>query len=228
MKKFYILLLSFLWVFGFSQNPDLLNTEWKITKFVGELSPTEQLPPSMPYQQVTKFETSPNRLNLSFFNMLSADVSFNGQNSFTVSNKTCTLADYLGDNGQVNQFFGLLCSFFAINGNYFYTIENNGNEKTLIISNAIFQSIYFKSAILSVKNNALKKSNVFPNPVSDFLKIENLKPNSNMEIVDSSGKLVKSISGNSSDKTEINVRNLTPGIYYLKINGESVQKIIKK
>ena len=69
MKKFYILLLSFLWVFGFSQNPDLLNTEWKITKFVGELSPTEQLPPSMPYQQVTKFETSPNRLYLSFFNM---------------------------------------------------------------------------------------------------------------------------------------------------------------
>ena len=96
------------------------------------------------------------------------------------------------------------------------------------VNSQIFQSIYFKSAILSVKNNALKKSNVFPNPVSDFLKIENLKPNSNMEIVDSSGKLVKSISGNSSDKTEINVRNLTPGIYYLKINGESVQKIIKK
>lgn len=224
MKKLYILLFAA--NLCYAQNSDLLNTNWQVTKVVGEMFP-DQFPPPMPYQQVTKFSNDSPQLNLSFFNMVSANVTYNGQDSFTVNSKGCTLADYWGDNGQVNAFFGLLCNFFQTDSNYYYTITNNGSEKTLTIGNTIFQEIHFKSAILSVKDNELIKPSVYPNPATDYIVVENLKTNSNIELIDSSGKLVKTISNKSSNQ-EIDVKNLIPGIYYLKADGKLIQKIIKK
>lgn len=226
MKKLYILIFAAN-LFS-AQNSDLLNNKWQITKVVGELLPTDQVPPAMPYQQITEFSSNPPKLNLSFFNTVGAEVSYSGDNMFTVNSKACTLADYWGDNGQVNNFFGLLCDFFKKDANYFYNISNNGNEKILTVSNATFQEIHFKSAILGTKENEINTISVYPNPSSDIVKIEKLKPNSSIELIDSSGKSVRSIPNNKSDKTEINIKNLPLGIYYLKVNGQPVQKIIKK
>ncbi|PZU90993.1 MAG: hypothetical protein DI529_01930 [Chryseobacterium sp.] len=224
MKKLYFLLFAS--NLFFAQSSDLINTDWQVTKVIGELSP-DQVPPAMPYQQVTRFNSNMPQLNLSFFNTVSANLSYTGENMFTVNNKACTLADYMGDNGEVNQFFGRLCSFFLDNGNYYYTIQNNGTEKTLVISNAIFQEIHFKSANLSVKDNDLKKHTVYPNPATDYIIVNNLKVGSNLELIDSSGKLLKTISTKST-KEEINVRGLSSGVYYLKSDGEFIQKFIKK
>ena len=69
---------------------------------------------------------------------------------------------------------------------------------------------------------------LYPNPVSDILTIENLTPHSDLELIDSSGKVVKQIKNIQTPKTQINIKNLAPGIYYLKINNQSSQKIIKK
>ena len=227
MKKLYILIFSFLFILGFSQNSELLNTNWQITKVVGEMFPN-QFPPTMPFQQITDFSSNPSRLNLSFFNTVSADLNYTGENQFTVNNKVCTLADYMDDNGQVNQFFGLLCSFFQPDSNYYYSITNNGSEKTLTIGNTIFQSIHFKSVNLGTKEIELSKVIIAPNPATDIVIIENLKPNASIELIDFSGKLVKSISNNKTNKTKINIKNLTSGIYYLKVDGQSVHRIIKK
>jgi len=99
MKQF----LFFLFIANFfsAQNSDLLHTNWKITKMVSEVQP-DQFPPSMPYQQVTNFSATDPQLNLSYFNTVSANLSFSGQDVFTVNTKACTLADYWGDNGEVN------------------------------------------------------------------------------------------------------------------------------
>jgi|SRR6218665_26241 len=226
MKKLYILIFAAN-LFS-AQSSELLDNKWQITKVVGELLPNDQIPPPMPYQQITDFSSNPSRLSLSFFNTVGADITYTGDNMFIVNSKACTLADYWGDNGQVNNFFGLLCDFFKKDTNYFYHISNNGNEKTLTIGNAIFQEIHFKSAILSTKENELNRISVYPNPSSDVVKIENIKPNSSLELTDSSGKLVKTIFNIKSDKTEINIKNLSSGIYYLKVDGRPIQKIIKK
>ncbi len=226
MKKLYILIFAAN-LFS-AQNSDLLNNKWQISKVVGELLPNDQVPPPMPYQQITEFSSNPPKLNLSFFNTVGAEVSYSGDNMFTVNSKACTLADYWGDNGQVNNFFGLLCDFFKKDANYYYNISNNGNEKILTVSNATFQEIHFKSAILGTRENGINTISVYPNPSSDIVKIEKLKPNSSIELIDSSGKSVKSISNTKSDKTEINIKNLPLGIYYLNVNGQPVQKIIKK
>lgn len=224
MKKLYILIFAAN-LFS-AQSSELLNTNWQVTKFIGEFFPTDQTPPPMPYQQITTFNSNPSKLNLSFFNTVSGDLNFTSSNQFTLSNKVCTMADYTGDNGEVNQFFNNLCSFFS-NENYYYFIENNGSEKTLKIGNAIFQEIQFKSATLGTKDNELNRISVYPNPATDIIIIENLKTNFSLELIDNSGKLVKSIS-NQTSKTEINIKNLASGIYYLKVDGQSVQKIIKK
>lgn len=226
MKKLYLLLFATNLLSA--QSSELVNNKWQITKVVGELLPSDQIPPSMPYQQITEFNSNPATVSISFFNNVGMNVTYSGDNMFTVNSKACTLADYWGDNGQVNNFFGLLCDFFKTDTSYFYHISNTGSEKTLKISNPIFQEILFKSAILGTKENGMNKISIYPNPTSDVLKIDNLKPKSSLELTDSSGKLVRIISNIKSDKIEINIKNLASGIYYLKVDGQSVQKIIKK
>ncbi|UQB70346.1 T9SS type A sorting domain-containing protein [Epilithonimonas zeae] len=224
MKNLYILLFAA--NLCLAQSSDLINTNWQVTKVVGELYP-DQLPPPMPYQQVTQFSSNPSKLNLSFFNSVISNVIYSNNDTFAISDKVCTLASFLDDNGEVNQFFGKLCGFFDNGNNYHYTIQNNGSEKTLVISNSIFQEIHFKSAQLSVKDNESIKPSVFPNPATEYIVVENLKTNSNIELIDSSGKLVKMIS-NKSSREEIDIKNLIPGIYYLKADGKMIQKVIKK
>ena len=211
----------------FAQNSDLINTNWQVTKVVGELFP-DQLPPAMPYQQITDFSTNPSRLNLSFFNTVSADVTYNGQNAFTVTSKVCTLGDYMDDNGQVNQFFGQLCNFFMKDSNYYYTIESNGNEKTLKIGNAIFQEIHFKSANLGTKDNELSKVVLGTNPVKNTLNITNSAIISSVKIFDSSGKLVYDKQDEKSKILTIDMRSFKTGSYIIQLNGRETYKIIKE
>ncbi|WDF46507.1 T9SS type A sorting domain-containing protein [Chryseobacterium sp. KACC 21268] len=212
----------------FAQNLELINTNWQVTKVVGELSPTDQLPPPMPYQQITDFGTNPSRISLSFFNTVSADVTYSGQNAFTVNSKACTLADYWGDNGQVNQFFGSLCNFFIKDSNYYYTIENNGTEKTLKIGNAIFQEVHFKSITLGTKDNELSKVVLGPNPVKDILNVSNSDVITSVKIYDSSGKVIYDKLVEKSKTVNIDVKSFKTGIYFIQLNGEEIYKVIKQ
>lgn len=92
MKK--ILLFIFFTNLCFAQNSELLNTNWQVTKIMGELLP-DKTPPPMP-QQSSIFSSEPSKLNLLFFNTVSADLTYSGQNQFTVNDKTCTIADFWG------------------------------------------------------------------------------------------------------------------------------------
>lgn len=211
----------------FAQNAELLNTDWQVTKIEGETFP-DQLPPAMPYQQITEFSSNPSRLSLSFFNNVSADVTHTGQNVFTINSKTCTLADYLGDNGQVNQFFGLLCNFFIKDTNYYYTIENNGREKKLTIGNTIFQSIHFKSVTLGTKDSELSKAILGPNPVKNILNVSNFADIISVKIFDPSGKVIYDKKTEKSKTLNIDMRNFKSGTYFIQLNSKETYKIIKE
>lgn len=226
MKK--TLLFVFATHLLFAQNSELLNTNWQVTKVVGELFPTDQLPPQMPYQQVTTFSSNPSRLSLSFFNNVSSDLTYSGQNIFTVNSKVCTLADYWGDNGQVNQFFGLLCDFFKKDNNYYYTIYNNGNEKTLKISNAIFQEVHFKSVHLSTKDNELVKAVLSPNPVKNTLIITYPTDITTAKIFDSAGKVIYNKKDENKKTLTIDMRNFKSAVYYIQLNDKETYKVVKE
>lgn len=62
------------------------------------------------------------------------------------------------------------------------------------------------------KNIALVK--VYPNPVSDFLKINSTKDFKDYEIIDTSGKI---ISKNPISSNEISISHLTSGNYFIKL-----------
>ncbi|MGC4129087.1 MAG: T9SS type A sorting domain-containing protein [Bergeyella sp.] len=230
MKK--LLLFPFLLIasLSFSQHPELLNTNWQITKFENEILP-EQLPPPMPYQQVTQFSETPQYFNLSFFNTVAAGVTFQEEGSFhkfTVNNKGCTLADYAGDNGEVNQFFGFLCNFFQDGWSYYYYITNNGSEKTLIIDSPIFERIYFKSVNLSTTDQELSQYYVAPNPVKNTLTVKNPSAIHAVQIFDLSGKLMYEAKNENTKSLNIDMSNFKTGNYLIKLNNDKTYKIIKE
>lgn len=85
---------------------------------------------------------------------------------------------------------------------------------------------------LSVNDVITSKFNVFPNPVNDIVTITN---NENIEIeemllYDVNGKIIKTINNKYSNKAQINIKNLSAGIYFLHIKtseGIGIKKIIK-
>lgn len=76
------------------------------------------------------------------------------------------------------------------------------------------------------------KFTVSPNPVTDVLKISNAKGINftNVEITDINGRTVKSFNANNLTASQVNVAELTAGIYFLNITsdaGKAVKKFIK-
>jgi len=103
---------------------------------------------------------------------------------------------------------------------------NNGDEQTETTSEAIIKST------LALDEENMLAFDIYPNPSQDFLTIllPNETANGAIEIFDYSGKSVKSKQINSVNNT-LDMRNLSQGIYFIKLNSEGkigVQKVIKK
>ena len=71
---------------------------------------------------------------------------------------------------------------------------------------------------------------VWPNPTVEILNLEVPKASgiSRFDLYDISGKLVKSVPGNSWNLQQIDVRSLESGVYIIRANGSSSSSIIKK
>lgn len=80
-------------------------------------------------------------------------------------------------------------------------------------------AVLFANSITESPDNNIK---IYPNPVKDNLYIENVE-NSNIYIYNTLGKLVKKVQ-DISETTEINVSDLSNGIYVVKIQkGTAIQ-----
>ncbi|MPL55946.1 hypothetical protein SDC9_01428 [bioreactor metagenome] len=87
-----------------------------------------------------------------------------------------------------------------------------------------------KSFVLtgSLKSIDVNKTNdfiVYPNPVHSFVKISGLQQKSNVQILDTNGKLI--LQRKIDNNEDLNVEFLPPGIYFIKVKDE-VTKFIKK
>lgn len=100
-------------------------------------------------------------------------------------------------------------------------IDNGGASGT-----AGFQEIeLFGTPVLSVNNpKSVKQISIYPNPTTDYISISNLENSYNYLIVSQLGQEVL----NGTYNNKIDVRNLTNGIYFLKIEGRNTLKFIKK
>lgn len=83
---------------------------------------------------------------------------------------------------------------------------------------------------LSVKDVRKTKSIIYPNPASEKISIslsENTNSVCQIEIGDSVGKIVFSKSYKTGNDVEVNIRNLSKGLYFVSIIGENENMIYK-
>ncbi len=111
----------------------------------------------------------------------------------------------------------------------------SGKETDLVINHvSLFQdTLYLSTGIglikitnpLSTVENDETSNNsisVFPNPTADYITLENIAPNSTIQILSLSGSMVKEVIAES----RIDVRDLSAGVYMIKV-GSKVQKFVK-
>ena len=89
-----------------------------------------------------------------------------------------------------------------------------------------------ESGVLSVSNLNKFKLNIFPNPVSDTFTIQLNQNyhNIEVEILSISGKLIRKIKSKNSARQNIDITDLSSGMYFLKVKADSyfsIQKVIK-
>lgn len=103
---------------------------------------------------------------------------------------------------------------------YTYTITEIESGFELVITNDIGVEAIFRDTYLGVDENVLSQIKIYPNPVKDFLHIENLLSKTYLEIYDLNGRLLleKTLT-DSSEAVEVNF--LSQGIYVYKIMDEN-------
>ena len=166
-------------------------------------------------------------IQTSYFNGGQGSVGFYADNRFRLLSLAVTLADS-GD-PQISQFDSLYFgNFFGGDRTFPYSYDISNGNQTLVITKYNGDKATYSKKVLATSETSKSKISIYPNPATDIVMIENLKPNASLELIDNSGKIVRSISNSKSTKTEVNIKNLSSGIYYLKVDGQSVHRIIKK
>ena len=87
-------------------------------------------------------------------------------------------------------------------------------------------SLKFDST-LSVADNKTNDIQVFPNPAGKFIMFNGIDGQSNIDLFNISGKRVKSLIVNSND-SQIDVSDLTNGVYLARINKNKTTLFVKK
>jgi hypothetical protein len=69
---------------------------------------------------------------------------------------------------------------------------------------------------------------LYPNPVGNILNIELSKLNDvSLEIINISGQIIYSIASINNTKESIDVSYLSNGVYFIKLQGEKINKYMK-
>lgn len=86
----------------------------------------------------------------------------------------------------------------------------------------------FNVGTLSVEDNSLETTSIYPNPVTNNITIKTAKTLQSAKVFDVSGKLIKSIDFNGTATYGIDVSNVSKGMYFLSIvSSEGAQETLK-
>tara|TARA_B100001758_G_scaffold230814_1_gene226783 strand:+ start:243 stop:1580 length:1338 start_codon:yes stop_codon:yes gene_type:complete len=114
-------------------------------------------------------------------------------------------------------------TFPNINGSWVSFGEDVLGELYIVsINGGIYKII---DAALSQNELTLNNLIIYPNPFDEFINI-NLQETADIKIYDSFGKKIIQI--DDFKGTQVDLRNLRRGIYFIKVDGYQIKKIIKK
>jgi len=106
--------------------------------------------------------------------------------------------------------------------NYLNINLGSGTIDAYSQNNPAANSVSFSTLVIDGVELLDKQINIYPNPVSNFLKIENpFSGNYKVKVINSLGQIVLKQNQNTSS-TSLDVSNLSKGIYFLNINSEEV------
>ena len=147
--------------------------------------------------------------NVDDFNFAVARFTKNGKIDNSFNNNGYVAVD-LGSNqfayALTIQANGKIVAAGTANGNFVVArFNNNAQSENLIADN---------TSLLSA-DNLTSKIKLFPNPVKDVLHITGIKSQATISILNAAGKLVKQSTANQT--SEINIKQLPSGIYYLHV-----------
>ncbi|PQJ80099.1 T9SS type A sorting domain-containing protein [Polaribacter porphyrae] len=162
----------------------------------------------------------------------SANTLKNGINSFVVTPKLLPAGDYWimaiyetkGNNTKVN---------FSASGNtaYFKNIDYNDDLPNNASDFSSFTGqdyLYYLGVdcgnTLSNQNFKFKKVVLYPNPSNEYIQVLNLDKKANFSIINLKGQEI--LKGNIKDE-KISIKNLKPGLYFIKIDNKKNLKFIK-
>lgn len=235
MKNLFLILSIICAMQCFAQDPQLLDTTWYLDYIFMN---SEELHPPGEEGEATVI---PMDISLVDFNTVVCDshacndIDFNGGNdSFTlISCVTGIFGCEFNENEAYQNlyFYDFFNADFPPNS-FDYTIEVNGNKKTLTLTNATGIQAIYSDQILAIIDETIVDVRLYPNPVSDLLTISS--PNNeilSIHIYDLLGKQITSFKSSRLENIEISLTNLDSGIYFLKIltdAGQVIKKIIKE
>lgn len=127
---------------------------------------------------------------------------------------------------------GDLCEYDFINDtrictniNFGYSILGMASSSEHIASNCGSENLVDAACQpMSVSEYSKEKIKIYPNPAKDILRIENRINITAIEFFNVSGKKIKEITNPNSN---INIENLTNGVYFLKVHSNRKIEVVK-
>jgi len=104
------------------------------------------------------------------------------------------------------------------------TVDADGNARNATTPD--LGGYEFVTTVLAVQDVAKKKLNYYPNPVVDFISINDVNKIKNVEVYNTVGQRVI-VENVNSDKALIDMRKVPAGTYILKVNSEKESQSIK-
>ena len=80
------------------------------------------------------------------------------------------------------------------------------------------------TGVLSVEDNLLKNTSIYPNPTHDVIQISTAKKIVKAEIIDLTGKTIQSFIKPAQGLKTINTSNLSNGLYFLRLEGAASER----
>jgi hypothetical protein len=141
---------------------------------------------------------------------------------------TTTFNEIIGQNGGAGVFVPRTLDISEFSGETIYVAFRHHISSDQFVLNIDDVAV---SVDLSTSNFAKNQLKVYPSPVNDLLYVSSeTNTIDSLKIVDFNGRTVKQLSVNNQN-AEINVSDLTAGVYMISIeteNGSTVQKFVKQ
>lgn len=116
-------------------------------------------------------------------------------------------------------------SFRAMVNNMYVTAESAGADPLIANRTAIgsWEKFYVNS-ITSAAPNSLEDFKAWPNPAEHYLNLQGVEAGSTVEILDIQGRVLM----RGQETRQVVIHYLLPGMYFLRINGETKHKFVKQ